>query len=132
MARLHAALRHLEESGTPWDMLLLSYALPWRKLRPLDTYAGLGRVNGSHTRSAYVVHPRYRSELLRTFARAGDGLRSGMSSVQPPRSIYRQWAGDQVWKLRQATGAWYGLHPRGGIQGPSYSNIKGRFVRYTV
>ena len=127
-----------ETSKVAWDVLMLGY---YRPVFSSETATGLRHVRRllkAQTTSCYVVRGNYTSKLFKTFRESLLILR-GTAKIPThlPKEFSRKANGlfrgsiDVHWWPLIRSGRWWALHPSGGEQMVSFSDIQGGVMNYS-
>lgn len=102
-----------------WTVFMLTY----NPLQIEECSAEVNKMIHARTASAYCVRAEIYDELIRLYEWALPRLLS-------ERNL--SFANDEIWRILQQEGGWYGPVKQIGRQRPSWSDIQGEFVDYGV
>jgi GR25 family glycosyltransferase involved in LPS biosynthesis len=106
--------------GDDYDVLMLGCNI--RSVSKTE-YPFFYKINGAQTLSGYCFNKKYASILLENFKEGNRLLESAGKAVH-------EYCVDQYITSLQERHRWYVIYPIIGRQGPSYSDIEGKFVDY--
>lgn len=117
---LHANVKKFEQSGIPWDVLIIggNNCPPFVQVSDYCI-----RVSNNQTTTGYIVKQHYYDTLIHNF-------RESVSKLMREPEKRRQYSLDIYWKSLQHTGMWFMIIPPTVIQYEDFSDIEGRNVNY--
>jgi GR25 family glycosyltransferase involved in LPS biosynthesis len=126
---VRSKLEYLTKASVEWDVYLLAHnqAVPVAS----TSHSGVFRVFNAQTTAAYIVRRQYATDLIGSFFRSAEHLRSFLALPPESRKITRHFvAADMLWKSLQTSSNFYASFPAEITQRASFSDIENTQVDY--